>query len=97
MRNPYMISKGYSVARDQLWRWTPSSFFLLPKAWRKIGKDQGRGSSKGGDFQRRYSRTFGEATDGVISLYNFRSQICDKHGIIKKVKPSPQCEEISYL
>ena len=79
------------MARDQPRRFPPSYFFLLPKTWRHIWKDQGRGSSQGGDFQRRYSRTFGQAIDGVFSLYDFHAQICDKHGRIQKVKSSPWC------
>ena len=30
-----------------------------------------------------------QAIDGVFSLYDFRAQICDKHGRIQKVLSSP--------
>ena len=79
------------MAQHQPQRWTPSYFLLLPKAWRHIWKDQGRGSSKGGDFQRRHSTTSGQAIDGIFSLYDFHAQIYDKHGRIQKVQSSPKC------
>ena len=73
------------MAWGQSRRWTPNSLCLLLETWRQLWKDQGRGSSKGGDFQRRYSRTPSQAIDGVFPLHNLCAEICDKHGRIQKL------------